>query len=295
VRISVPDDAANGNYSAMLIFRESSTDESTTQTRLSVKTGVSVQFHIEVTGRQVRKYSVSSIRLLDTELGDDSIIILNIINTGNVEAAPDSLDIDVYDLAWQVQQASISSPVIGTIPPHSSGNLVLKVALGLGEGEHQALIKVIDSGEDMLEKKAIFRIVPQGTLGKKGDLTMLDVPGSIRLGDTCRIDAQFENTGDLPVSAVLVSELYKGNRLLEVVKSDENEIYPGETGQLAAYIVPSEEGKFSVVGHVVYENKKTQERSGTLTVSRESDRRMVYIISVTTILALVIVVFRRRK
>lgn len=295
VLVSVPEDAANGNYSAMLVFRESVSDGSETQNKLSVKTGVSVQAHIEVTGRQVRDYYVSSIRLLDTEYGTDSTILLKIVNTGNVEAAPDSLIIDVYDMALRKQQASISVPVIGAIQPHSSGSLVLSAELGLDVGDYQALIKVIDNVDNMPERRTVFRIVPVGTLSKKGDLTALDVPDSIKLGDTCRIGAQFENTGDLPVSAVLVSELYQGNRLLQVVKSDVNEIYPGETGQLAAYYVPLEAGKLSVVGHVVYENKKTQERSGTLTVAKKSSSRIILIIAATTVLALVIVVYRRRK
>jgi len=101
--IDVPKDAANGEYKGNIRIRlESLTKKETGKIGSSVAAGVVISINIDVTGKQVLDYTISSIKIPSTEEDDPINIFITIDNKGNVKAKPTKVQVEVFDKFQQM-------------------------------------------------------------------------------------------------------------------------------------------------------------------------------------------------
>ena len=95
------------------------------------------------------------------------------------------------------------------------------------------------------------------TLTAEGDLIAISIVGEPQIGQVIEILATFENTGAIDTNAKFVGELYIDGNKADVVASDELLTPAGETSDLTAYVSLETPGEYVILGHVLYEGKRT--------------------------------------
>ena len=95
------------------------------------------------------------------------------------------------------------------------------------------------------------------TITAEGDLIAMSTVDEPSIGQVIEILATFDNTGAIDTNAKFVGELYIDGNKADVVTSDELFTPAGETSDLAAYVSLETPGEYVILGHVLYEGKKT--------------------------------------
>jgi len=295
--ITVPDDAANGQYSGGAVIRAlASSSEDNGGASASVSAGVSISFSVDVTGDQVVDYSVTLVRIPDAEVDDPLQVVLTIKNNGNVQARPTMISIDVVD-QFKNQRFSESISGMQNVPPHTTGKTIAAIPHTLPTGQYWADVEVFSKeGRIHSEKGIAFEVVNQGELNVLGELQSLSVPDEVGKEEIVRIEAVFRNIGERPVNAVLVSEIYKGKSLIKVLESDPVSVDFDEADNIISYFTPPRSGTYTVKGYVNYADKKTETMDAEFAVMDEGFLNPTVIGVVVLLFAIVgIAYFRIRR
>ena len=104
------------------------------------------------------------------------------------------------------------------------------------------------------------------TLTAEGDLIAISIVGEPQIGQVIEILATFENTGAIDTNAQFVGELYIDGNKADAVASDELFTPAGETSDLTAYVGIETPGEYVILGHVLYEGKKTDTKEFAFSV-----------------------------
>jgi len=254
VKIDIPADAANGIYSGSVRFQTagSGSDSGT----LAIVSGVELKITVDVGGEQFMDYTVDSVTIKSVEAGMSLPVNIAIDNKGNVKAKPTNLELEVYD-KYKTEQLFIQN--ISKIPyvnPYSSQTVVVLVENDLALGEYWARLNVYQDDDVVHSDDAIFEIMEAGYKQKSGVLRVLETPEPVLEGETLKLIAWFENTGDMSVIGKFVGEIYRDDSLIEVSESMLMSVNPSEVESLVTYFTPEEEGVYQVVGYVTFAGKK---------------------------------------
>jgi len=295
--VKVPDDASNGVYKATVVISAvGTTDEGSGTNKVSIIPGVQSRFTITVTGDQVSDYKVSAFKIYNFEQGGLLPFQYQIDNNGNVVAKPEFLSIEIFDM-FDEYIISINSTEMTGADPHSKQKLVVYLPNNLAAGQYRAHITMKDSERNFADT-VVFDVVTEGFHDSLGNLMLVETPGPVRIGDTVRLTAWFENTGSVPITGNFIGEVYKGSRLLNVAESDSARVLPDEIGSLVAYFEPVEPGTYKVLGHVAFGGKKTALHETKFKVLSEDDvrnRNAAYILLVSVSVVMLVLVILRIK
>lgn len=297
-----PVDIPNGVYKGItLITAKPATAATITQGAGAVTvSAVGITTTVTITDIQRLEFKLDSISAPDTEECRPINVILATRNNGNVKVSPrfhfdvwsadEKTLLQQYDWTGQELLATQVATLIARIPYEVAqyhcipvGSYVIKMSAFAGDIQ-------------VAQGDIPFQIVPRGTLTVAGDLTKLDVKPIAFLGEVVRIDADFKNTGQLPVTAKLKAEVYKGNQLVAAEESDAKEFNMGESGQLSAFWKPGLWGDYVVSASAIFEGKNTTARQATVSV-KIPDMYLwggAAVIAVIILLAIVFIMRRRR-
>ena len=297
ISIDVPSNAQNGDYTAALtIFANPQKDDSGLEgVKATVIAAVSVDITAKVTGEQVKDYKVLAIAIPNTEENIPLNIVLTIENNGNVVAGPSSLHIDIWD---KLRESIIFSKDASKIPPVSQltkGTSVVSIEHTLTKEQYWADIVVYEGNDVIYNDKIIFDVLEEDSLKKSGTLKQINAPKSVNKDEIVKINAVFTNTGDLGVSAKFIGEIHKKGKLIGVVESEPSFANIASTESLIAYFTPTDTGKYTISGHVVYANKKTDTKETTFTVGGNGILGPVLIVSAIALVLLIVVILIIRR
>jgi len=104
---------------------------------------------------------------------------------------------------------------------------------------------------------------PQGD----GKLLSLDYEGQPATNAVTKIQATFQNTGTVETQAKFIAEVYRDGNLVDALQSEESIVAAGKQDTLTSYFKPDQPGNYSVKGHVIYGEKKTEEKEISFTVA----------------------------
>jgi hypothetical protein len=112
------------------------------------------------------------------------------------------------------------------------------------------------------------------------------------VGDTALIEAAFENNGEKTVSARFDGEITLGGKTVQLLKNEKVDVEINKTETFKFYFTPKEIGKYIVNGYIVYDGKRTFEKSTVINVQKKKfGWEDVKMISIYAVLIFVIAYF----
>ncbi len=265
MRVKVPDDAANGRYTAKVIV-ETVPGEKVPG---SVGTILQATSTLEITVTDVERVSgeVMSIVVRDTEVDIPLGIEVGFKNTGNVVATPEitaviSRDGTVIDTISEAK-TPVSPTITERIVVHWPNE-------GLAAGTYQVDVTVSLRDAILAEEGRTFEILPLGSLTRQGELTDLGYEGALTVGKPIKITGLFKNSGSIATRARLSGEVYRGGSLVDVISGDEMTIQVFSENPLTAYYTPKEPGEYTMKTCAVFEGKTTDSKDMVFTIQPDS-------------------------
>jgi hypothetical protein len=265
MRVKVPDDAANGRYTAKVIV-ETVPGEKVPG---SVGTILQATSTLEITVTDVERVSgeVMSIVVRDTEVDIPLGIEVGFKNTGNVVATPEitaviSRDGTVIDTISEAK-TPVSPTITERIVVHWPNE-------GLAAGTYQVDVTVSLRDAILAEEGRTFEILPLGSLTRQGELTDLGYEGALTVGKPIKITGLFKNSGSIATRARLSGEVYRGGSLVDVISGDEMTVQVFSENPLTAYYTPKEPGEYTMKTCAVFEGKTTDSKDMVFTIQPDS-------------------------
>ena len=265
LRVKVPDDVANGRYTAKVVV------ETVPGEKVPGSVGMVLQATsaLEITVTDVERVSgeVMSIVVRDTEVDIPLGVEVGFKNTGNVVVTPEitaviSRDGTVID--------TISEAKTPVRPTFTERIVVHWPNEGLAAGTYQADVTVSLRDAILAEEGRTFAILPLGSLTRQGELTDLDYEGALTVGKPIKITGLFKNSGSIATRARLSGEVYRGGSLVDVISGDEMTVQVFSENPLTAYYTPKESGEYTMKTCAVFEGKTTDSKDMVFTVQPDS-------------------------
>jgi hypothetical protein len=261
VKISVPEDAINGQHRAQLTV--TSLPEASSAGQATVAVSAVSDLDIIVSGTQVIAGNVTNISTEDVETGYPLKIQVYMENTGNVEASP-----------FITANITRNGIVVGSLSKNNT-----KVRAGAGAfiiaewdttgnaaADYLARVNVVLDGKTLASEELPFKILPLGTLTRSGELKEIVVNGAAIVNLVTKMTATFVNTGEIDTWAEFAGEIYKGDQLVDTFSGEKLLIEKGTEANLTAYFELAEIGDYTIKGYVLYEGKKTEIKELTFSV-----------------------------
>jgi len=267
IRIMVPFDAANANYSGSLYVRSiPDTTDKAGETGQSLIIGASTKVMIAVTGDQIIDGNVLGIFTENTEPGYPLKITTRFQNTGNVVVNPkivvtilqDNNIINSFSHETTSVKPGITQPIIAEWMT-TAANI---------PADYTANIDVLLNGNIIKSDNLSFKILPVGTLTKSGNLTNIYVDGEPAVGNIVKVRGYFKNTGQIETQAKFSAEVYVDNKLTDTISSDELTAPKNEETVLISYLKITEPGDYLIKGKVIYSGKETPVKEVSLKVGK---------------------------
>ena len=304
VKFDIPTDIANADYTGTIYAQSVPAEREATEGAVAYAViRMPSEVLIQVTGTQILKGTVKSITTTDTEIDYPLKIKVEFRNEGNVIAKP---KIAVGIMKNGELADSFVHDETGIKPGEKDTINVLWDTTGKDTGDYIANVAV-SLGEELLSAKDLpFKVLPFGTLTRQGVLQSLTIEGEPLVNIVTKVQANFENTGEIDTMAKFKGEIYHEGNLLDVMESDEMFIEVGETGKLADYYKITEPGSYAIKGRVFYAGKETAEKEVSFTVPEvevesgtgtktEIDYRIVAGLSILAIVAILLFLFIRKR
>jgi hypothetical protein len=254
VKVTVPPTVPNGSYvGTITVYGQIRDPNNATASPVQVasRAGISVA----VDARQTIEGAFTGLTVTPLlEVGSPLRVRSTIRNSGNVSVKPD-IGLTVRAGSRTVdhtQQADVS------VQPRTSSAVELDWnTKGLTPGDYVAVVAVTIANKPLGTKRASFRVVPLGSMGRSGTLTELAVVGGIQRGGLTRVQAAFTNDGKAESRVRLRAQVHRDKGLVDEVTGDEVATLPGQTVVLAALVPTDENGSYEVVGAGLFDNGST--------------------------------------
>ena len=258
VKINIPEEAANGNYTPKIYIKSVPKKlEATSGAVAQAVVQIPVSATINVTGTQILTGIVKDISLNDIEIDYPLRIKVEFENTGNVIAKPTITVIIRSNTDNSILSEEVYSDT--EIKPDNTDTIIIEHDTeGLEVGEYFAEITVTLNEAVLAQENIPFEILEHGTLSRQGVLSKLDIEGDTLVNRVVKIHADFKNTGMIDSKAKFIGEIYLENNQIDIVESEELNVPVGETDTLISYLKIEESGNYIIKGKVFYEGKTTE-------------------------------------
>ncbi|HID25626.1 MAG TPA: hypothetical protein EYP23_04100 [Thermoplasmata archaeon] len=268
VLFRIPDNATNGIYNPQIFVQTAPPEgEGGGQT---VSLMLSTKVTLVVTGEQNLTGTVLSLTTEDVERGELLHIIVEFVNTGNVDATPE-ITVNIIKGKGVVDTVTFAET---RLKPKTRKLIPVKWdTSGRELGNYTAQVNVSLGGNLIYTGEVQFALKPFGVVSTRGNITKLSYEGELIVGNTIKIIAYFKNMGKAAVSAKFIGELYHDGKFIRNFESNEVLVerqYHEEP--LTIYLPLEEIGRYEIKGYVFYENKDigVSRQTEVLTLSFEA-------------------------
>jgi hypothetical protein len=295
VIVQPPIDIPNGNYSGFLRVTTSSKAKGIEgQATGVVNAALDLYIEVDITDIEYMSCRAWNFNVQSAEKGDDVIFKLNIHNEGNIRLSP-TIKIDVWDQEriGIIKQFEFSNEII--IPTTEKEISIPMSSSDLDIGQYWA---EVTSVECYSAETLTFDVLEEGALKAQGTLISVISPPWINVDDTTLIEALFENTGEKNVNARFKGEITLGNKIIQILESENSLVEIGDRETFKFYFTPRKEGRYIVTGIALYDGKRTFEKSTVINVERDGlnwGKLKMFFIYLILILAIAYLAYRIRK
>jgi hypothetical protein len=288
-------DIPNGNYSGFLRITTSGKGNAVEgQATGIVNAALDLYIGVDITDVEFSSCIASNFNVESAEKGDDILFRLNVYNGGNVRLSP-TIKIDV----WNQEKTEIVKQMEFTneiIIPTTEKELIIKMSSSdLDIGQYWA---EVTSVECYASETLTFDVLEEGALKAQGTLRSIISPPWIKVDDTTLIEALFENNGEKTVNARFQGEITIGGKIIQILESESTSVNIGGLETFKFYFTPKKEGRYIVNGIVLYDGKRTFEKSTVINVERKGfgfDQLKIIVIYVVLILAISFLAYKIGK
>ena len=258
--VQPPPDVQTGSYEGRLTIVGDETSSIAGRAGSIVKISVILPMKVAVIGEQKLSCTAGAFEFEDAEEGLPLVFWATVKNTGNVRLNP-LVKLSIWDKSQG--KVIMTKELQGRlVMPTRTERFSIATDQTLGVGQYWADVSTPQCGAQQL---LTFSIVEKGGIADKGELTEINVPPKVTVGETTTITAVFYNSGKSTVIAQLKGTVKKDGKVAGLISSDQIEVEPGKVEKLVAYFTPTEQGKYTVAGRVTYNNKLTFEKSASFT------------------------------
>ncbi|MHA1289009.1 MAG: COG1470 family protein [Candidatus Thorarchaeota archaeon] len=296
--IQPPEDLSIGEYKGYIYVRSSSSSGETGTMGAYIASGARLNAVLEITGEEIVSYIIDDLSVKDTEIDLPIELTLTGINRGNVRVTPE-VHVDIWDRDQTRIIKSLDLEGSEVLPTTKKTDIFKIPSDDLKEDQYWMNVSV-HIKDNLIETRLLtFDVLEKGALRIKGKLIHIVNELWVHVGELVKIDVEFANTGELTVPARFKGEVYFGEKLIDLLESDELDIAPGETVNLTTYYTPNEVGRYVIRGKVYYSKKVTYPSEGILNVipPEKIPLETPYItwIIVALIIIIVVLIFRNLR
>lgn len=259
--ITVPSDAFVGQHEGFLrVIAEAK--EEPDESGYGIRWSVAVTLNVTVGGDPIVDLRFVDPQARDVEIGTSPKVSVGVVNEGNTQTTA-TAKAEILPLEGDEVLATASASV--TTIPGEQARIAFPFESALPEGQYRA--RITSQPDAVFEETVPFKVVPPGMLGKDGRIRYLDHDPRADVGETVKVVALFENTGNTTISRAKLSlEAWLDGDLVEVLGSEGLVAPAGQTTNLTVYFTPEDPGRYRLVGVVNYDGFETPDNEGVLTV-----------------------------
>ena len=287
-----PSDVRLGNYSGSLEFVTESAGGISGRAGALIKTALTLQINLEVTGNQIISCRAGGFVFKDAEVNFPFEVGFTIINDGNVRLNP-VLSLDVWD---QLQEKLLlTKDIIGDeVLPTTEKAISRTLQNTLNEGQYWIDMKVQECKASSL---STFSVVEKGGIIDQGELKEILNKQSAFTNETVQITARFQNTGKRSVTAKFKGAIRLDDKIVKLIETDDVIVPAGETSDFDIFFTPQNPGRYTINGRIIYNKKITFEKGSAFDVNAaigsETPKKipffplLIYVAMIITILFIV--------
>ena len=268
IKINIPSDAATGTYNATIYAETVPGGTKGITTGVATKLQASTIISVEVTGEQVMDGVLNSILVENTEIGYPIRVKTVFQNTGNVIAKP-KIEIAVIQNNITLNSFTHEST---KVKPTSIEPIIAEwnTTAEIVPGDYKARVNVALDGRTLGSEDVPFKLMPVGTLTRQGNLTSLLIEGEPAIDTVAKVKAIFQNTGQIETPAKFSAEVYKENKMIDILSSDELTVLKNKEIALISYLKITSPGDYLIKGKVIYSGKETPAKEYSFTVPKST-------------------------
>ncbi len=252
----IPEDVANGTYSATVLVKSTLKAEATEGGVAAALAQWPYKVAIAVVGPQNLTGSVGNITVAATEVGYPLNAMVAFTNDGDVIATP------VTNISILKDGSLVGSSEMAEtgIKPGSDGTITtLCDTEGLDSGEYIANVTVSLDKATLATVELPFVLLASGTLTRDGELKTLTYDGEPEVNSSINVLAEFENTGEIALKARFSASVLLDDEWIAGLSCKEQIVEVGETVEFVTDYMISAPGEYIIAGYVVYDENETPE------------------------------------
>jgi len=289
IKIIIPPDEASGTYNAT-IYAETIPGGYEGKMGVATKLQASTMISVEVTGEQVVDGILNSILVEDTETGYPIRVKTIFQNTGNVMAKP-KIEISILQdnktlISFTHESTKVKPARIE--PIIAEWNTTAKNV----PGDYKASVVVSLDGRILGSQDVPFKIMPVGTFTREGNLTSILIEGEPAIDTIVKVKAVFQNTGQIETLSKFSAEVYKDNKLIDTLTSDELTVQKNQEIALISYLKIISPGDYLIKGKVIYSGKETPVKDYSFKISNKKSAPGFEVIYTAVILLLGVLIMK---
>ncbi len=293
VSVLPPSDIPNGEYNGFLRLEVGGSVESIEEHAVgTIKSSLDLAISVGITDVEITRCVASDLEILSAEQGDDVILKMKVANEGNIRLKP-NVELDIWD-SDKISVINTEDFLGDEILPSTEKELEFRFnSEDFDIGQYWSDAYVIDCS---YSQALTFDVMEPGALSAKGVLLNILTKGTVGVGETSSIIANFKNTGEKEIDAQFRGEVTKNGKIIDILESDVFKVPVSSVEEFKFYFTPNSEGKYIVSGRVYYAGKKTFEQSSSLeAVSSRSGFSFVWLIYAGFVFAIGLLFYKIRK
>jgi len=275
---------------------------------MSVTTGATVFVNFTVTGDQVVSYTLDNVHAPSTESDDLPTLEIIMTNTGNVDWKPESAKVtftSIEDSSLIIEDV-ISGDKFSLISPGETSRQNFSLIKMLAEGAYYATVDFSYAGAVIGSLRSQeFSVLPPGSLLQSGSLLSATTPiATFEKGSRIPVSASFMNNGEVALRGIFTIEVFRDGTYEDLIVGDEFTLFPSETTDLSAVVIPQRTGEYSLKSYVKFANRKSNTIVVAVTVTGgasvfgnfvDSSKGIAIIIGLVIFVVLCLLVLRRMR
>ena len=270
--VEPPEDIPNGLYDGYVVIAIIPKGREGGGMGSAISAAVSVKSSIQISDVERKHFFlIGQPTAVDSEEGKPINFYFSFENDGNVRLYPKiHIDILSEDKTTVLKSIDYSEKIL---LPTARTDILITSQNDLPIGKYWGKATVYLDNSVLYEYMLSFQVLERGSLRIKGNLVKVELNKIwVYSGEMVEINATFVNEGVLSTPAVFNGKALLGDGIEALVKSDEVEVSPGETVELASYFTPKKAGRYTIIGKVQYSKKITDEKSTILNVRDISEK-----------------------
>lgn len=260
---------------------------------VGVAVGIRLQLQYAVVGEAVEDIEFRGARIVDGDQASSPVLDFTVRNKGNTVWTPSSVNIDVYNDRNELVSSEQFTDTMTTYPSIDNRYQFL-LDTPYDVGEYSANLSVIGPmpTSSLTNERLEFSVFRGAALQEEGKFVAFStLKKSFFPNERVRITGRFQNTGHVPVAAVMAVEVYRGDVLVDVLRSSLQENLLGESLDHDVYFsATTETGAYHARAWFEYGERRTTEMSLDFTVEEltTTQETYVYVLYVIVVFLLVL-------